>query len=104
MLRPPRDHATCLSLTSVFFPTSHAPSASTRRVTDSELVDRARHGDSGAFGDLVDRHRDAVYRAALAALRSPADAEDVAQEAFVIAYEKLPELAVAPLDVDAVNC
>ena len=65
---------------------------STASVTDAvalELVERARQGDTRAFGELVDRHRPAVYRAALAALRSPADAEDVAQEAFVTAYRKL---------------
>jgi RNA polymerase sigma-70 factor (ECF subfamily) len=61
-------------------------------VTDAqqlELIDRARRGDTEAFGDLVDRHRHAVYRAALAALRSPEEAEDVAQETFVTAYQKL---------------
>jgi len=59
------------------------------RVTDAELVERARHGDAAAFGELVDRHRNAVYRAALAALRSPADAEDAAQDAFVTAFRRL---------------
>jgi RNA polymerase sigma-70 factor (ECF subfamily) len=54
-----------------------------------ELIDRARRGDTEAFGDLVDRHRHSVYRAALAALRSPEEAEDVAQETFVTAYQKL---------------
>jgi RNA polymerase sigma-70 factor (ECF subfamily) len=61
-------------------------------VTDSrlrDLVDRARQGDTEAFGELVDLHRQSVYRAALAALRSGAEAEDVAQEVFVTAYQKL---------------
>lgn len=58
-------------------------------VTDVDLVIRARQGDSAAFGELVDRHRAAVYRTALAALRSPADAEDVAQDAFLLAYRRL---------------
>jgi len=58
-------------------------------VTDAELVERARQGDCAAFGDLVDRHRAAVYRAALAALGSAADAEDAAQEAFLTAYRRL---------------
>ena len=43
-----------------------------------------------AFGDLVERHRRAVFRAALAAVASPTEAEDVAQEAFVTAFQKLP--------------
>jgi RNA polymerase sigma-70 factor (ECF subfamily) len=59
-------------------------------VTDDELVERALRGDSAAFGELVFRHAQAVYRAALAALGSAADAEDVMQEAFVLAFRKLP--------------
>jgi len=58
-------------------------------VTDAELVERARQGEPAAFGELVERHRSAVYRAALAALGSPADAEDAAQEAFLTAYRRL---------------
>jgi RNA polymerase sigma-70 factor (ECF subfamily) len=58
-------------------------------VTDAELVERARRGDPDAFGELVDRHRSAVYRAALAALGSPADAEDASQDAFLTAYRRL---------------
>ena len=58
-------------------------------MTDVELVDRARRGDQAAFGDLVDRHEAAVFRAAVAALGSREDAEDITQEAFVAAYRKL---------------
>ena len=59
---------------------------SIERVTDAELVDRVREGDVSAFGELVDRHRVAAYRAALAALRSPEEAEEATQDAFVAAY------------------
>lgn len=62
---------------------------STVCVDDAGLVERARNGDSAAFGTLVDRHRAAVYRAALAVLRSHADAEDAAQDAFVAAFRHL---------------
>jgi RNA polymerase sigma-70 factor (ECF subfamily) len=58
-------------------------------VSDADLVTRARQGDPAAFGELVDRHRTAVYRAALAAVGSHADAEDVAQDAFLLAYRRL---------------
>jgi RNA polymerase sigma-70 factor (ECF subfamily) len=58
-------------------------------VDDAELVVRARQGESAAFGELVDRHRTAVYRAALAALGSPDEAEDAAQDAFLAAYRRL---------------
>ena len=58
-------------------------------MNDADLVARARQGDAAAFGELVDRHRTAVYRAALAALRSHAEAEDAAQDAFLLAYRRL---------------
>jgi RNA polymerase sigma-70 factor (ECF subfamily) len=58
-------------------------------VTDADLVARARQGDAAAFGELVDRHRTAVFRAALAALGSRADAEDAAQDAFLLAFRRL---------------
>ena len=56
---------------------------------DFDLVRRAQAGDEAAFGELVDRNRRAVYRAAYAALGSPDDAEDVAQETFVTVFQKL---------------
>ena len=58
-------------------------------MSDAELVARARQGDTAAFGELVDRHRAAVYRAAHAALGSASEAEDVAQDAFLAAYRKM---------------
>jgi RNA polymerase sigma-70 factor, ECF subfamily len=58
-------------------------------VTDEELVLLARQGDPEAFDQLVVRHQAAVYRAALAAVRVPQDAEDVAQDAFVRAWSNL---------------
>jgi len=73
----------------VFLPTSLPPAASIECVSDVELVARARQGDTAAFGELVDRHRAAVYRAAHAALGSASEAEDVAQEAFLAAYRKM---------------
>ena len=62
---------------------------STVCVTDAELVALARQGDHEAFGELVTRHQTAVYRAALAAVGSPAEAEDASPDAFVSAYRRL---------------
>lgn len=56
---------------------------------DLDLVRLAQAGDAEAFGTLVERHRRAVFRAALACVRSPAEADDVTQEAFVAAFRKL---------------
>jgi RNA polymerase sigma-70 factor (ECF subfamily) len=58
-------------------------------VSEAELIERARQGDGAAFGELVERYQASVFRTALAALRSREDAEDIAQEAFVAAYQKL---------------
>jgi len=73
----------------VFFPTGPSLGASKGCVSDAELVARAREGDAAAFGELVDRHRTAVYRATHAALGSAEEAEDAAQEAFLAAYQKM---------------
>jgi RNA polymerase sigma-70 factor, ECF subfamily len=59
--------------------------------SDGSLVARARRGESAAFEALVRRHLRAAYAVALAVLASPADAEDVAQDAFVVAFERLEE-------------
>jgi RNA polymerase sigma-70 factor (ECF subfamily) len=58
-------------------------------IDDHELVDRALAGDDDAFGCLVERHRGAVYRAGLAVLGSPPEAEDSAQESFLLAHRHL---------------
>ena len=66
-----------------------SPPGSTSSVSDAELVERARRGDRDAFGELVERHQHAVFRTALAALRSREDAEEVTQDAFISAMQKL---------------
>ena len=54
------------------------------------LLELARQGDRRAFGDLVAMHGQPVFRTAMAALGSAEDAEDAAQDAFVVAWRKLP--------------
>lgn len=57
---------------------------------DRPLVDRARAGESEAFEALVERHQHRVVSFARGLVRgSQADAEDVAQEAFVRAWRSL---------------
>lgn len=65
------------------------PEWSSSSVSDAELIELARNGDPAAFGTLVERYQQVVFRAALAALRSREDAEEVAQDAFVLAFRKL---------------
>ena len=66
-----------------------APGPDSALDADLNLVRRAKTGGTDAFGELVERNRKAVFRAAVAALGSTTDADDVAQEAFVMAYRKL---------------
>jgi RNA polymerase sigma-70 factor, ECF subfamily len=53
---------------------------------EAELIAAARRRDHAAYGALVERYQDAVYRLAFRILRRREDAEDAAQEAFVRAY------------------
>ena len=59
---------------------------------DTDLVTRCLQGDTSAFGDLVRRYEHAVYGLALSFARDFAEAEDLAQEAFISAYGNLPSL------------
>jgi RNA polymerase sigma-70 factor, ECF subfamily len=59
--------------------------------TVAELVTRAKRGDASAFGELVRRHLRAAYAVALAVLGRPADADDVAQDAFIAALERIDD-------------
>jgi RNA polymerase sigma-70 factor (ECF subfamily) len=51
-------------------------------------VDRTLAGDTAAFGTLVERHQDVVHRVA-ARIVGAHDADDVAQEAFLRAFNRL---------------
>jgi RNA polymerase sigma factor (sigma-70 family) len=63
------------------------------RETDAQLVARCRAGDEDAWRDLVDRFSRYVYAIAVQGFRmSDADAEDVYQEVFARAYERLGDL------------
>jgi len=60
------------------------------RREERDLVARARGGDAEAFRALVERHRDRAYGLALRIVRVPAEAEEVAQDAFVRVWRALP--------------
>jgi RNA polymerase sigma-70 factor (ECF subfamily) len=58
---------------------------------DVELVQRCRTGDRAAFDVLVLRYQSPVYNAALRMLGNREDAKDVAQNAFLKAFEHLED-------------
>jgi RNA polymerase sigma-70 factor, ECF subfamily len=60
-----------------------------RQLDDHALVARAQQGERAAFEALVQRYDRDVLRLALNLLRSPEDARDVYQEAFLKVYRNL---------------
>jgi len=61
-------------------------------MTDEMYVERAVCGDQNAYGALVRKYQNMVYRLALSIIGDCEAAEDVAQETFLRAYESLPRL------------
>jgi RNA polymerase sigma-70 factor (ECF subfamily) len=56
---------------------------------DDVLVVRSRAGDELAFAELVRRHMRSAYAVALSVVLEPSDAEDVVQDSFIAALERL---------------
>ena len=63
----------------------------------ANLVTAARSGDASAFAMLVHAETPAAYRLALSIVRSPAEAEDAVQEAFLRAWRDIGSLREADL-------
>ena len=61
-------------------------------LTDAALVALAATGGKEAFGELIKRYQDAVFGLAYSHTASFADAEDIAQEVFLAAWEALGKL------------
>ena len=61
-----------------------------RDLEDPELLEAART-DLEAFGELVRRHQDFVFGAAMRVVKDRVTAEDIAQETFVRAHRALPD-------------
>jgi RNA polymerase sigma-70 factor (ECF subfamily) len=70
----------------------NGPSSTTteNELPDEALVERARTGDAQAFTTLIERHQRTVYRVSLRMLQNEAEAEEVLQETFLSAWDKLP--------------
>jgi RNA polymerase sigma-70 factor, ECF subfamily len=56
---------------------------------DRDLILRARRGEADAFGELVTRYQTGVFNVCYRVLNERREAEDLAQEAFIRAYERL---------------
>ncbi|MFQ5942547.1 MAG: RNA polymerase sigma factor [Anaerolineales bacterium] len=57
--------------------------------TDRDLVLRTRRGEVEAFGEVVRRYQQSVFNVCYRMLGERMEAEDLAQEAFIRAYQRL---------------
>jgi RNA polymerase sigma-70 factor (ECF subfamily) len=58
-------------------------------LTDLEVVDKVKSGDKKAYSILVRRHQKALFRMCMRFMKDNDAAEDVVQESFIKAYERL---------------
>src|SRR5439155_17725327 len=78
---PTREHMTAQ--------TSEASRAELEPVSDAHLVALAQGGDEAAFQALFEAHKRRVYSICLRMTHSPADADDLTQEAFLQVFRKI---------------
>lgn len=69
--------------------------ADEEKLNDAWLVERARHGDHGAFAVLVRRYERKLIRVLSRLIRDPELARDLAQETFWRVYERLERFDTA---------
>src|SRR3981081_66496 len=63
------------------------------READAIAIDRTLAGDRDAFRILVERHSTTIFRLAYRLTGNHHDAEEIVQEAFLRAYQKLQQFA-----------
>lgn len=74
-------------------PGDEAPSAArVRALAEATLVSRAQDGDAGAFERLVRAYERELVRLGYRMLSDVGEAQDAAQDTFVLAWRKLPSL------------
>lgn len=56
---------------------------------DQIYIDKVLNGDISVYSKLVDRHKDMAFSIALKIVRIREDAEEIVQDAFIKAYQKL---------------
>ena len=61
--------------------------------SEAEAIERAKQGDAEAFQALYDKHKRRVYSLCLRMTANTAEAEDLAQEAFLQLYRKIANVS-----------
>ena len=59
------------------------------RNSDQIYIDKVLQGDTNAFAYLINKYKDMAYTLAIKIVKNHEDAEEVAQDSFLKAYEKL---------------
>lgn len=57
---------------------------------EAHLIQQARQGDAGAYGQIYDRYAPRVFRFLFAHLDNRLDAEDLTEEVFLRVWQNLP--------------
>ena len=57
--------------------------------TDQQLIEQTLNGDTSSFGKLVERYQDFVFTIAFRIMKVREEAEEVAQDSFIKAFESL---------------
>ncbi|MCA9972486.1 MAG: sigma-70 family RNA polymerase sigma factor, partial [Anaerolineales bacterium] len=65
-----------------------------KRADDSELVQRAVHGDTEAYGTLYELHLDAIYRYVFYRAGNVHDAEDLTETVFLRGWQAIGSYVV----------
>ncbi len=60
-------------------------------LTDVQLVNQAKRGDTVAYEELVARHRDKIFARAFSMMRNEEDALDLSQEAWIKGWRRLKQ-------------
>ncbi len=59
------------------------------KTDDIHYIEAVKNGNISAFSYLVDKYRNMVYSLALKLMKRPEDAEEMAQDTFIKAYQKI---------------
>src|SRR5581483_883009 len=70
-----------------------APASQLSALSDEDVVERVRAGETPLFELLMRRYNQRLYRIARAIVRDDAEAEDVTQDAYVRTFEHLDQFA-----------
>ena len=58
--------------------------------TDNSIIERILSGDKSGYRDLANRHKDYAFTVAYKIAGTREDAEEIAQDAFIQAFQALP--------------